>query len=49
MSQLLHRAERIDHRNDAAEGHRGVKGDGILQNIGRADGENLALPEAAPR
>ena len=49
MSQFLHRAEWVDHRNDAAEGRRGVKGDGVLQNIGRADGENLALPEAAPR
>jgi hypothetical protein len=48
MSQFFHRTEWIDHRNDAAEGCRGVKGDGELQNIGRADGQNLALLEAAP-
>src|SRR5215207_9517559 len=49
MSKFLHRAEWVDHRHDAAEGRRGVKGDGVLQNIGGADGENLALLEAAPR
>ena len=39
----------VDRRGDAADGGDRVEGDGVLQRVGREDGEDVALAEATRR